>query len=387
MKVEIKISRCLLLLALIPLFEIQGLYYWMPLVFKIVFRVIMVADVLIILALYLILINKKIIKINPFVLAFTLFFFYNIFITSCTSGNVKSAMLCFLPSLGGVLLLDIFSDRINDFLIVLWRYLFTLVFLNQILIFLFPNGMFKSISIEGYSQNWLLGYKSSIQYFVLPLFVLSMINNWREMKMQNMLAIVLCNIQAITSSNKMLVIGIVIADVLYLGIKNGGIKKLLNIINVQIAALILNIVFLANVYERIPLIKYIVEDLLHKNLKGARGRLWSVTITSIFRNPIWGYGKVDDELRYAMYRIVNHAHNMLLEVLFQGGIIWLAIFFAFNCLVAIPLWKARNKEKSRIMCISLFVLYTMSIVEIYLFPVATGYWLIYALCTKIEENG
>jgi O-antigen ligase len=110
-----------------------------------------------------------------------------------------------------------------------------------------------------------------------------------------------------------------------------------------------------------------------------RTDIWSASITAIEKNPIIGYGwngawiELDVEPTVTLNRdigfVAGHAHNSVLEMLLEGGIIGLALYIAFFGSVAMAAWRALRTHPDLARWVLLFLIaqVVMGLSEVTLF--------------------
>lgn len=102
---------------------------------------------------------------------------------------------------------------------------------------------------------------------------------------------------------------------------------------------------------------YLIEDILKKDLTfTGRTKMWDSAILLIKKNPILGYGYMSQESE--TYLLGGpHTHNVLLEQLLRGGIVYVILFAAMIFLLNGKLKKARKdlREANVITIMSLIV--------------------------------
>ena len=103
---------------------------------------------------------------------------------------------------------------------------------------------------------------------------------------------------------------------------------------------------------------YLIEDVLKKDLTfTGRTIMWDYAILLIQKNPIIGYGYMDQETETILLGGA-HSHNILLEQLLRGGIIY-AILFA----LMIFLLSSKLKKASKYLC-ETNIITTMSLITV-----------------------
>lgn len=116
------------------------------------------------------------------------------------------------------------------------------------------------------------------------------------------------------------------------------------------------------------------------NLSG-RTYIWNNTIEYIVKSPIWGYGINDEFTKDIIYGFV-HAHNLLLDTIYKGGIILVAVFLLLNVLTGIKLYQNRELMQAKIITIGLTVFFVLSLTD------TTDYnmlFLLYALGYSVDK--
>ena len=105
--------------------------------------------------------------------------------------------------------------------------------------------------------------------------------------------------------------------------------------------------------------------------------IWPITLTSIARNPITGYGLMKGTERAAIYHFEGgiHAHNQILEFAFTGGIILLALAFIMN-LMLVHEERKHKCEATYAISAGIFIIYLMASVEIYTLFDGSPIWLV-----------
>ena len=140
------------------------------------------------------------------------------------------------------------------------------------------------------------------------------------------------------------------------------------------------VVFNGRGLENNDLARYLVEDVLHKDLTFThRTYLWDAALKIIPKSPIWGYGLVEGEWYKAhMSSIAMGPHNFILAVLLNGGII-LLIFYSIICGYSINSIRPYFKDTEvKNLIFSTICLWIMALMEMYpytimLYPLALIY--------------
>lgn len=266
------------------------------------------------------------------------------------------------------------------------------ILINLVCIILYPNGMYYSEETN-YYQNWFLGYKSSLQYFILPAFCLNwMESNYGGNKIVFYILSGIYLIEAYLSGNIMLVVGLCIG-LLMAAFDFINREKIFNIKNYLIIILGTNVIFVfLNVWFVNSSFGSLVLSLLGKGatLSGRASVIWPITLREIKRKFFLGHGVWTAAERRSLYlgmRGAIHSHNQILEILFVGGMSLAIVYILFHYFIFKQLKKNSELNTSKILSACIFIIYLMVVVEIFLRNVASPMWLILILgyfCKELD---
>lgn len=233
-----------------------------------------------------------------------------------------------------------------------------MIYINFISIIIFPSGMLM-IGIYNNIPNWILGYKNSFFWFILPGLVLNEFNKYIN------------GIHFITFSDIFLwtisffsvaIIGeasatsafCLIAFFFYMIVFYNHIKVTYAMYICIFVIFIIVSIFLLN-NKNFDLFKPIFA-LFGKNVT-LTGRLtiWNLTENFILKQPIIGYGV--ESIDVVSQKIIGgHSHNIILWVLYQGGLLCLLIHVIYLWNIIIKLKNHWNNYFACILGILLLVL-------------------------------
>ncbi len=290
-------------------------------------------------------------------------------------------------------LVAIYQPNLSRLIRVVTIYLKILIIINFVLVMLYPNGIYASNAYEHY--NWLLGYKSSLQYYVLPAITFSWIDavySRKKLKITNFYIFFgLCIAEAALSRNAMLLIGLSLEAICIVmrvekrtALLNGAtyflISFMLNVVILFFAQIMLNVQFI-----RLILIR------LGKNMTftGRNNIIWPNAIEAIKKFPVFGYGVLTSSENIRMLgrgRLgVSHAHNHILQIILDGGFFLFAIYLVFVVIVVYRMMRYKHLRSTQILGMSIFVLLVMSTVEIFTRNSGTGVWMLFILCAMTKD--
>lgn len=384
-RITIKTKDIWMFMLILPLIAPEGLYVISPALYKILYGYFRYASLGMIFTMFAVIhVNKKK-KMSIFLILFLVLVAVNVSITWFHHAATYACVAVYINAIAIIMLSDICENDLFELLDVIYVYLVILLTLNMICIMVYPNGMYKLLSAEGYQDNWLLGYKSSLQYYILPAYCMAAIRvKYKERKWFEYFAFLLIHVEAFQVQNKMLIIGILILDILLI-FKLCQYSKILNSLTYCLGAIVLNYLLLSMQILNSKVFMFIANEILHKNLLTSRGRVWKITAAWIRKSWIWGYGRVDSEVRYLMYGNVAHSHNQILEFLFQGGIILLSCYLFINIYIVRKLYKNRDIYLAQVLSACILALYIMTSVEIFTRALGATIWLIFALASKVDS--
>ena len=308
-------------------------------------------------------------RIGYATIALILFAALNISLTIIKNGDVRKVLVVWMYTI----ILALFTEYYRDKIYLIIK---TMLFLleagllgNLMLMLLFPRGMYSGPSAEGYGKMWLLGYKSSLQCFVLPaLYLALLLAVYEKKKIHLLLLLAVSHVECVLASNGMLLAIVVILDIgLLLHLYKADIASRKTIILAVAGIILANIlvVFLTEKFLSLSFVQYVVVKILGKDATlSMRTVNWKAVTKAIIRQPLTGYGYTSALTRSIMYgRNTAHAHNMILELLYEGGILQAVAFIIFNCVVFRKLVRNRKLPTARISSFFILLFYIMCIFE------------------------
>lgn len=291
------------------------------------------------------------------------------------------------------LLAEIYHKKLPKLISVALFYFEILIILNLICMILFPNGMYYT-KATGYHTNWLLGYKSSFQYYIIPGIALGWLNSsYKKRNFHFWLLLMIVIIESIMSKNMMLVVGVSILIFVYIfrlnertSICNSAIYfTAVGIVNVVI--LYFNTEFVSS-----PLGSFVFK-LLKKDVRisGRTNIIWPRAMEYINEKPWAGYGVLSSTKHADMLGLsaAIHAHNQILEILFCGGIILFVTFLIWMFVLNKRMMSIKNLKTTQILGCCICVTLIMVSVEVFMRWCGGGIWLLFWLASnakKIDEQ-
>lgn len=265
---------------------------------------------------------------------------------------------------------------------VLKLYLGILCIINFLCILAYPTGMYSSIVYNQY--NWFLGYKSSIQCYLLPWMVLEWIDyTYTKKRTRFYFNLFIALAESFLSRNSMLSVGMAIFF-LYVVFKlyNTGIFR--SIVLFFIAIILANILIVTSsvwLFSFQPLQQLLEYFGKNATLSARTTLVWPNALIMIINQPILGYG-VRPAVFYVNYLgsgrgSIVHSHNQILQVLLDGGVVLFAIFILWIVYTCCQLYKERDRKSSKILVVSTFLIFLMATVEVFIYSRSyVAYWIV-----------
>lgn len=382
---------CLFLLQAFPLVVPDGLFTISPFLYVVIYsywQKLSFATV-IVEFLYLSKQRKRVTALTAGILAL---FCYIGFLTFVQSGSLSTFFNNFSIMVFAVLLIDNKQYHLDRFACGLLMILKFWIYVNFMCMVLTPEGMYLA-KANNSRLCWILGYKSSFQYYILPAICLSWLNMaYRGKKTQFYILCAICGYEAIFSKNTMLIIGLAVMLLVFL-LRLFQYEKVFHVHNYMLAIGVVNVVYICFVHHVLSwgwvqlLLLFFGKNL---TLSNRLSLIMPKTLEAIRENWMFGLGVLPTEKRVAMYGYLKgaiHAHNQIAEFLFIGGVILLVAYILLNLQLSNKLMKYRELESAKILALSVFILYFMMVVEVFTRSVGGPIWCVLFLayyCNKLD---
>lgn len=279
------------------------------------------------------------------------------------------------------------KNALNAFLIILEIY----VYINFITLIIWPNGLLEA---QTEYPKWFLGIDNLHIVYILPAIVVSYIYSYlnskeKKISVRSKIFTLVCVVSLILRMSITSIIGItafIVVNVLLNLIKE---RKIINFYSVYVFMIGL---YLAVVMFRLQnVFAFLITDILGKDLTfTGRTYVWDYVIKSIMRKPLFGYGNVKlIENIYFNNWVHNfsHPHNLMLNILFKGGIFSFGIFTSILINLAQRMKKFSNEKVYNVVLSFIFTFLLMSLTEVfnleYFFAILV---IIGVLCLKEKAN-
>ncbi len=250
---------------------------------------------------------------------------YLVVVTILRNADLKRALGTVFPIISMLLVYELGKNNFRVFIQSQYIIFSVLIYCNFLCEVAFPRGMFIS-PLTHYWQNWILGYYNNHSVYYIPAICIALL--YGKIKKNNTLVFVLIMVIAISAI--IVKSGGVLAALLAMGVYWGVLRKkrFLGFFFSWGCGLAF---FLIIVVMRTRVVVDFLTNIFEQSIgKGrsfiARYKLWGVAIEHIMDKPFVGHGIEGQIARLREYGWGLHAHNLILELLHQGGIIYFALF-------------------------------------------------------------
>lgn len=312
--------------------------------------------------------------------------FFIIVTTAIHHGETYGATMDAFSVLSITMLYDVSYTKNDRTFLSSQLFCFELVtYINLYTIFAFPGGMY-SVPPEYYTKNWFLGYYNTYTRYFVPALMFAWLYKEKTGKRLRVYflatAIVVTVFKVWSGGEIMLLLSMFLV---YLFFKNR--TGLFNYYSYWI----LQIVFLVGVlvFRVQNLFRWFIDDFLGKwGSLTSRISLWEKTLQFFLKFPIMGHGIQDSfTVRRSEYGSIAgaHAHNLLLELLYRGGIIGIILWGTIVIIAGKTLYKYRETPESKIIATAFLGWCIATLVEPFTMPFLMGMFVI-AYRSNREES-
>ena len=171
--------------------------------------------------------------------------------------------------------------------------------------------------------------------------------------------------------------------VVFLSEKKEKVLKLFSFINYKTAVLMILAFAILIVYFRLHyMFAFFIQGVLHKSLTlTRRTEIWDIAIPLVAKRPLLGIGLQSDAYNYAFFK-VNHVHNVILELLYEGGVFSLICFLCGVVLYCRKMKRFRNSSLFILLSGAVIVYFFNTCLDFY--PYTFPPYAILVLCENID---
>ncbi|MFC5446779.1 O-antigen ligase family protein [Paenibacillus aestuarii] len=336
-------------------------------------------------------VNKRISK-SVF---FLVFFMMAYFVVSLSS--IRWTLLAFfiVDITGIIMFFEIVMRRNKGTIIVSMFYLlFALCFINLIYLLVQPEGITSIGSQEVWNTagyyNTIYDYVNFLERdnrlmnFLLPLWCSMMIcycKGYISKRMTFIVMLIIGMTLILVWSATSIIGGLVISITYFFIVVCKRKMRLLTFRNLALLLFIVNTAILIfNIQDKLS---YFIEDILGKSstLTG-RTFIWEIAKSMIADSPLIGYGTREKGYIIAIFGSTWYAHNFVLDILIQGGIVLLVtfLFFIYSCYKSASSFKDGYAVK--IMLVALAAWGIMGVSESFFYQYS--FWITVSILSNIK---
>lgn len=367
----------------------DGIINLFPLLYRAVYSLGRIL-VLTMLCIGLLISNHNKIIISKTTLTFGVFLSISLILAIVHGANIRIWYGYFIALVLIILIVETYKEYVDELILAFYKVLEFWIYINFILMLMFPSGLYYN-ETNSSSLCWILGYKSSIQYYIVPALILGWINMYyRGHKIRYLILYVVSIFTTLIAENDMMLVGIIFFA--FFVIKEIINKRtLFNIWLLYAIDIVFNVILVTGniiLYSNFYFLQLLSAMGKNTTLTRRASILWPKTIEMIKSHFIIGNGLYEEAERVTMYnsnntffRSLGHSHNQILEILFIGGIV-LGISYIY---IYIHIGKCLSRNNSSpinaLFSFSVFLINFLMSVEIFLKNVGSSIWLVIYLAT------
>lgn len=290
-------------------------------------------------------------------------------------GEIYKCIVTAFSMLSIMLLYDVASKEDEIFLSSQLFCFELVIYVNLLTELLYPNGMYVANSFP-YAPNWFLGYYNGYTKYCVPALMFAWL--YKEKSGKKLRTYLLTGgilLSAILVFAGGFALSLLCMILVFLFFKNR--TRIFNYINYWLIHIFF--FFFIFVLKLQNLFSWLVDDLLGKMVSLlSRMDIWEQTLVYIRKSPLIGYGVQATATRVAEYHSTwkIHAHNMLLELLYQGGFIGLGLWICIVIVAGRKLMRYGYTMESKIISVAFLGWCIATLVEPFTTPFLMGMFVI-----------
>lgn len=321
---------------------------------------------------WIIVFKRRISAVPVLISAWEIFLFMTTWIHG---GEVYWAATSAFSTLAIIFLYDAACDKGETFLSAQLFCFELVVYINLCTIFMYPSGMYSNPP-EYYTKNWFLGYYNMYTRYFVP----ALMFGWLYMRhSRKKVRTYLLTISIFYTAFKVWSGGEIVL-LLTMAIVYVFFKNRTTVCNYYSYWSLHIVFFIALFVFRLQyILKWIIDGLLGKwTSLVSRMDLWDKTYELFLKYPIIGHGIQDANWRRVEYGYIYgaHAHNLIWELLYQGGITGIVLWSSIVIISGIRVFKFRQSEDSKIIALAFLGWCVATLVEPYMSPFLMGMFVI-----------
>ena len=301
-----------------------------------------------------------------------------IFLVTCIrGGEVQKSFVTMASVISIVLLYDVAIKKKRVFYASQLFCFEVVIYINLLTEIIYPDTMYTvQDGLFNASKCWFLGYYNNHSKWFIPALLFAFCykqETGKKVRSYCLMSAVVLSVFLVWSGGVFLAVFAMLFA--YVILKNQA-----NIFNYYTYWMIHIVFFIGIIELKLQnLFRWLIDDLLGKwNSMEARMSLWEKSMTLISSHPIVGHGIWDSLSRQLETGIIwgLHCHNMVMEVLYEGGIIYLVWFAIIVIIAGKRLYKYRNTMESKVISIAFLGWCVATLVEPFMSPFLMGMFVV-----------
>lgn len=299
-------------------------------------------------------------------------------VTLFNRGNIYFYAVSAFPVLSVVLLYDGMRYDKETFLSSQLFCFELVICINLITELLFPGGLYveKAGINRVHVQNWFLGfYNNHTKFFIPALMFAWLYKEFTGKKLRTYCLTIVIFVSALLVWSGGVLVALFGMAFTYVLLKNRTcLFHYYTYWSIHIFFFLFVVVLkFQNVFQ------WLIEGVLDKwESLLLRISLWDKTMGFILDAPLFGHGVLDWDARRleAGMNWAAHAHNLLLELLYQGGLVNLLLWIIIVIVAGKKLYQYRNTMESKIIAVAFFGWCLAALVEPLTMPFLMGMFIV-----------
>lgn len=302
---------------------------------------------------------------------------YLVIVTIINNNDIHDAIIQAVSTVAVILIYDYSSDKGNSFLSSTLLCFEVVTYINLITVFLYPEGMYTIQTLNlVHTQNYFLGYYNNFSKFFIPGLVMAFLYGYytgKKTRAYIYYSVVMITSIKVWSGGLLAVFGIM--TIVYVFFRNKTL--VFNYYNYWMIHIIYYVLVIKlRIYTWL---EFFIGGVLGKwaSLIG-RLNMADTIIKKIHEKLLLGHGLTSgaDMMRITGFLHGVHAHNLLIQFLYIGGVVYVIIFSVIVILSGKPLMNNINSGASKIISVGFLGWCIHSTVEPFSSPLLMGLFII-----------
>ncbi|WP_455667721.1 O-antigen ligase family protein [Phocaeicola sp.] len=250
------------------------------------------------------------------------------------------------------------------------------IYLNLITMLLYPNGLYSH-------DHWLIGQKQDFVTVFLVAILASLIlwvNNRRRKRVICLATAICVSLSIILSLGLSISLFLLVAMVYFSAVKGKHFSsKFLFVTNIVLECFMIamtlflkQFVYIIDIFNSVKA----SDELSKGDTLMMRITMWNDAIDTVMKHPLGiGYLTESNFHHYINFNYHPHVHNMMLDLVFTGGVLSLVAFIYINYKVYKALADIKSIERD-IFAYTIFAMNVLMLTECFYWPFAYGIYIL-----------